>query len=97
MDDTIYRQAAIDAFCKECYDTDGEICDRDNVCGNVMILKNMPSAQPEIVRCKDCKFADCYVSSDGVMRCYCMSHGSSGHDIYQDYCSYAERRTDDGD
>lgn len=45
--DTIYRQDAIDAFCKECYDTDGEICNRDDVCGNVMILKALPSAQPE--------------------------------------------------
>ena len=44
--DLISRQAAIDAFCKECYDTDGEICNRDDVCGNVMILKNLPSAQP---------------------------------------------------
>lgn len=48
MDDTIYRQAAIDAFCKECYDTDGEICDRDDVCGNVKILKGLPSAQPTL-------------------------------------------------
>lgn len=47
MRDLIDRQAAIDAFCKECYDTDGEICDRDDVCGNVMILKGLPSAQPE--------------------------------------------------
>lgn len=47
MSDTIYRQAAIDAFCKECYDTDGEICNRDDVCGNVMILKALPSARSE--------------------------------------------------
>lgn len=46
--DLIDRQAAIDAFCKECYDTDGEICNRDDVCGNVMILKGLPSAQPEV-------------------------------------------------
>ena len=50
-----------------------------------------PSAQPEIIYCKDCRYSDWYECLDGIRRCYCMSHGSSGH-IDSDYCSYAERR-----
>lgn len=48
------------------------------------------SAQPEIIRCKDCKWSDWYTCEDGMKRCYCMEHGSSGHGD-DDYCSYAER------
>ena len=56
MKDLIERQAAIDAADK--------IIERDtsgnNVVVNAMIawseyIKHLPSAQPEIIRCKDCK------------------------------------------
>ena len=104
--DLIDRQAAIDAFCKECYDTDGEICDRDNVCGNVMILKNMPSAQPEIIRCKDCRWWEKISESNCTGYCHAAKHGhfSKHWEIsiirtYRGdfYCADAERRTDAAD
>ena len=44
------------------------------------------SAQPEITRCKDCRF---YKTEN--MRCYLMNALIGEHE----YCSYAERRTDD--
>ena len=48
-------------------------------------LKELSSAQPEIIRCKDCKY---YIDN----RCYKIKalddlRGSN------DFCSYAERRT----
>lgn len=54
MDDTISRQAAIDALlemhCK--YDEDGYVwIIRCDAC---LRIDALPSAQPEIVRCKDC-------------------------------------------
>ena len=63
------------------------------------ILRKLPSAQPEIVRCKDCKH---WRDSDGVYR-----RGSDAEskchlntkDVYAGtfYCGYAERRTDEID
>jgi len=42
-------------------------------------LKELPSAEPEIIRCKDCK----YWISDGCKEVGCLE---------DDFCSYAERR-----
>ena len=48
-------------------------------------IENLPSAQPEIIYCKDC----CW--NDGT--CYCEFHY---RDIKPtDYCSWSERRTDE--
>ena len=52
-------------------------------------IRNLPSAQPEIIRCKDCKYAPkCY--GDVLMR------SKGGGYIYcpVKYCSEAKRRTD---
>lgn len=46
----------------------------------------LKSAQPEIVRCKDCKH---YIKSES----YCDYLGITISD--HDFCSYAERRTDE--
>ena len=43
MDDTIYRQAAIDAMCAACWDW----CD-EGVCKKVSAIQKLPSAQPEL-------------------------------------------------
>ena len=50
-------------------------------------LKNLPSAQPEIIRCKDCVLTDGHEPiADG--RYWCMLHRA-----YMYYCSAAERRS----
>ena len=52
MDDLISRQAAIDAMeqAKEQY------FDRRVIIGKMQnVVSNLPSAQPEIIRCKDCR------------------------------------------
>lgn len=55
------------------------------------IIADMPSADVvPVVRCKDCRFSDWYTAGDGKQRCYCMEHGSSGHEE-NDYCSYGAR------
>lgn len=48
-------------------------------------LCKVPSAQPEIVRCKDCKFAN--FLKIGIV-CRNMSHSVTEND----FCSMAERR-----
>jgi len=47
MDDLISRQAAIDVASGYCHPVN--IADE---------LRKLPSAQPEIIRCKDCKYRD---------------------------------------
>ena len=70
-------------------------------------LRNMPSAQLEIVRCKDCKF---YIPYDWMFDG--LTRSSNRNDYSPDeigcsvndhnyppegFCSYAERRTDEAD
>ncbi|MEE1314776.1 MAG: hypothetical protein UHS49_03300 [Faecalimonas sp.] len=108
MKDTIYRQDAIDAL-----DGEIEITGRTNaetVKGYVRLVKDrlerLPSAQPEIIRCKDCKHqvkewrTDKRLKNNGYMVCGCDVVGDAcgywallGQD--DDYCSMVERRTDD--
>lgn len=90
MDDLISRQAAIDAIDKALSRTFIEPCGE-------MILKDLPSAQPEIIRCKDCKHW-----REGTAFSYCDKlHGMGVLDALDymtaedDYCSMAERRTDE--
>lgn len=55
MNDLIDRQAAIDAV--RSYMADSEIEDGDwHADGIAYDIKRLPSAQPEIVRCKNCKY-----------------------------------------
>lgn len=93
--DMIDRQQAIDTVL-ECYDN-GEFFD-----GYEYALKNLPSAQPEIIRCKDCKywipydwmFSEVWQSrniadypEDEIGCKYCDMNMKA-----DDYCSRAERR-----
>lgn len=50
-------------------------------------VKSLPSVQPDIIRCKDCKHRGENPISDG--RYWCELH-----DTFMYYCSDAERRTD---
>lgn len=60
-----------------------------NFAGNHSALKaliNMqPTVQPEIIRCGECRF------NDGTAYCEVLFMNVKGND----YCSWAERRTDD--
>ena len=91
MDDLISRQAAIDATWEEPSYTDPinvltEVRDR---------IKRLPSAQPEIIRCKDCKW---YGRAD-KRRFYrgmdCLQKRIDTIVPDKDFCSRAERRTDE--
>ena len=84
MSDLISRQAAIDIVVFECGEWIGlakEISKQ---------LKQLPSAQPEIIRCKDCKYRDENWRRVSVRWLPCMEvlAGSNW------YCGSAERRTD---
>lgn len=79
MSDLINRQDAIDALHEEFY---YELKDLKMA---VDVIKNLPSAQPEIIRCKDCKWKyehNCTRAVEVFVNDDC-------------YCSWAERRTDE--
>ena len=86
--DTISRQAAIDAFTNN----GSNFVYGTAVCKAVVSrLKQLPSAQPEIVRCKDCEYGE----QDEVGRWFCRSLGCQiGSEDGSGFCADAERRTD---
>jgi hypothetical protein len=91
MDDLISRQAAIDVV--KAYLTDCQIDDADwHGNGIEYELESLPSAQPEIVRCKDCKW---YGMAD-KRRFYrgmdCLQKRIDTIIPDKDFCSRAERK-----
>lgn len=57
-------------------------------------VNEMPSAQPEIIYCKDCKYCDRGIDEDGnpFLKCLGWVYGGTQE---EDFCSHAERRTDE--
>ena len=80
--DTISRQAAIDALDKRFDNIPME--QTTEILQLRKDLRQLPSAQPEIIRCRECKFA----SGDSRI-CMKFDHSPIGE---LDFCSFAERR-----
>ena len=90
MTDLIERQAAIDAI--------ESAFDRETILNRfvrkiaISAVRLLPSAQPEIIRCKDCEYGE----QDEVGRWFCRSLGCQiGNEDGSGYCADAERRTDE--
>ena len=95
MSDLIDRQAAIDAINHICpVDTeyDCTLLDRVDV---RCVLSDLPSAQPEIIRCKDCKYR--YIDEVHGPSCELDTGDpyATGRNADEDnwFCADAERRT----
>ncbi len=99
--DTIYRQAAIDAHCELCVDRDTCNCD---ICPDVEVFQLLPSAQPEIIFCKDCKHRNtdecpmyyeewiAYDEGDGFIERDFIPHDRT---VSDGFCFKGERREDE--
>ncbi len=85
--DLISRQAAIDAIM-------GEPTDAHYPSWYAERLEQLPSAQPEIVRCKDCKYS--HMTYDGDCK-YCDIWFPYEQEYMPGdyYCGSAERRQDE--
>lgn len=96
MADLIDRQAAIDALCDE-YCGGWQDCKYYPNCENLKSIEQLPSAQPEIIRCKDCRhWADNYVKTPSgkfVKNHYCSRGVTSAWSEW--FCADGERRTDE--
>jgi len=84
MNDLISRQAAIDAIDR--LDIPEDMCVFEILSHIELEIGNLPSAQPEIIRCKDCKWHE--------GRYHCLNFDVVGFD-YNDYCSLAARKEQD--
>lgn len=86
--DLIDRQAAIDALGEEPLvwnDGEDELAERDQWRRDANAIKALPSAQPEIIRCKDCKYRD---ADD-----FCTGRGYPNVLVPDDgFCDKGERR-----
>ena len=83
MDDMISRQQAIDALMDEFKRVPTTAIRAKNR------IERLPSAQLEIIRCKDCKYAE-YI--DDVQSLWCTECGQGRTVAPYDFCSYADRR-----
>lgn len=89
MHDLISRRTALKTLCDNCEHVTA-VC-AHYPCKQCVEMENLPSAQPEIIRCKDCKYCEHWYADKG--RCFLWHE--TGIDVFKDgYCSYAERRTD---
>ena len=88
MSDLISRQAAIDELDKGAWGVEW-----DKTLAKTMI-ESLPSAQPEIIRCKDCRYYQ--DNNDGYPHINCKWDANETPDE-DDFCSGAERRTDGRD
>ena len=92
--DLIDRQAAIDALLEEVRLVDGyyvendEVIDKDDA---VEAMRLLPSAQQEIIRCKDCK----WWSNDDYRECSSPNYDDGYVTPAGFYCGYAERKDDE--
>ena len=99
MRDLIERQAAIDAVKsrKTAEQSSAGIMRNAVVDFCVDIIKKLPSAQPEIIRCVDCVHSDTFrkgADNDMPLKCLGIRYGGVMPDWY---CEHAERRTDGSD
>ena len=85
MDDLISRQAAIEALRR------AEALTRAFGYHNVIdTIRELPSVQPEIIRCKDCKYFDPLTEDFDYNFCDAWA-GGTNEDMF---CGFAERRQD---
>ena len=79
--DTIDRQAAIDALIE---------CDPNCGIDSAKVVKQLPSAQREIIRCRDCRWWNKYSDTHG----YCMA---AKHGYWSEHWEITIKRTDGAD
>ena len=92
MDELISRQAAIRWVKTECNPYGKPTLDFESGKKVIDHLEQMPPAQPEIIRCKDCKYwhKEIYNGIEYLYFSSCdLNHHGDGHNFY---CADAESR-----
>ena len=92
MSDLISRQAVIDKMA-ELQGRASTKAEFKGISKAWKRIKKLPSAQPEIIRCKDCEDYQTDWETSYPNRHYCATMDSMMPE--DGFCSYAERRTDE--
>ena len=95
MSDLIDRQAAIDEIDEwiKAFRENGHKESAADACLIQDGIIQLPSAQPEIVRCKDCRhFKQVFAPNDNDGLCGHWHSKCDARTNRNDYCSHAERR-----
>ena len=101
--DTISRQAAINVLADYIRNVDkvystGKLSADDCKDAAKSVLDELPSVQSKIVRCKDCCFCNLEYDNDGNQYYLCTvkfdENGFWDEVNAEDFCSFAERKTD---
>lgn len=92
--DAISRQAAI--YILDAYQVMVENGEENPYAWARLRMSELPSAQPEIIHCRDCRYCDRGIDEDGnpFLKCLGWVYGGTQE---EDFCSHAERRTDEDD
>ncbi len=94
MTDLIDRQKAIDALIDAlAWTWSGTWSEKTAIDA----IKNLPSAEPKIIYCGDCRYKDDGIDEDGIPFLKCLNGRSYGGTRINDFCSWAERRADGTD
>lgn len=94
MDELISRQEAIRWVKTECNPYGKPTLDFESGKRVMEHLETMPSVQPDIIHCKDCKHSEHWYRDKS--RCFLWHE--EGIDVFEDgFCNYAERRADGRD
>ena len=98
-DDLISRQAAIDALGEKplVWDdfSDFDLGKAAQWSDDVDAIKALPSAQPEIIRCRDCKYWREHKYAKETKRYIPFCGFNAIYTKADDFCSRAERRIDE--
>lgn len=89
--DLIDRQAALACF-HDWIDKYGDVHTADEM-AEYRAIEALPSAQPEIIRCKECRYYE-WMSNRVPDEQTWFCHNWNAETGKDDFCSYAERRTD---
>ena len=95
MSDSINRQQAIDkmVMLPKYFDKTGTLC-LDYADVLAVLSEHLPSVEPEIIYCKDCKYYGRAVKKYFYRGADCLNNHICTIVADRDYCSRAERRTD---
>lgn len=89
MSDLISRQAAIRWVKTECNPYGNPTLDFESGKKVIEHLEQMPSAQPEIIRCKDCRWGR---ETCGNIECFADINVPPEYHGYEWFCSNGERK-----
>lgn len=90
MNDSISREEVLRAII-----TAGEVESDSGYTHLYKVIENLPSTEPEIIRCEDCEWCEEHYDTDGNAPYWVCKNWDGGTDA-DGFCYEAERKIDEG-